>query len=344
MSTSPLLINEHPLMVLPSLATAVGLNQAIVLQQVHYWLDLNRKVGKDSHYRDDCWWTYNTFESWQEFNFPFWSVRTLKRIFKSLEDEGLLIARKFNQDDWNHTKWYTIDYEALNNLALSIVPDCHDRSCQSGTKQGDNLAPSSISTETNSTETNSRTTTTERPKRKKSSSSECVSMKQAEAIADFVQGHGYYGEDGEPYTYRKTKPLIQACVGHDEESARKAVMAAWEFMQSERLSGKQIKSAQAVICRALMDRLEPSADYEAGQVRAAAEAAEKEKRDRASEYVLEWLHVAEARGLIEVLYISKDKYYSYRLPSDPTVRQAQLWELPKAYAGVSLQYLMEEVG
>ena len=44
MSTSPLLINEHPLMVLPSLATAVGLNQAIVLQQVHYWLDLNRKI------------------------------------------------------------------------------------------------------------------------------------------------------------------------------------------------------------------------------------------------------------------------------------------------------------
>ena len=34
---SKLLINEHPLQVLPSLATKIGLNEAIVLQQIHYW-------------------------------------------------------------------------------------------------------------------------------------------------------------------------------------------------------------------------------------------------------------------------------------------------------------------
>ena len=40
---SKLLINEQPLQVLPSLAEAIGLNQAIALQQVHYWLENARK-------------------------------------------------------------------------------------------------------------------------------------------------------------------------------------------------------------------------------------------------------------------------------------------------------------
>ena len=33
-----LLISEPPLQVLPSLAVKIGLNEAIVLQQIHYWL------------------------------------------------------------------------------------------------------------------------------------------------------------------------------------------------------------------------------------------------------------------------------------------------------------------
>ena len=35
---SRLLIDEPPLQVLPSLAREIGLNEAIMLQQIHYWL------------------------------------------------------------------------------------------------------------------------------------------------------------------------------------------------------------------------------------------------------------------------------------------------------------------
>ena len=42
---SNLLINESPLQVLPTLATYIGLNEAIFLQQVHYWLRID-KVGR----------------------------------------------------------------------------------------------------------------------------------------------------------------------------------------------------------------------------------------------------------------------------------------------------------
>lgn len=35
---SKLLIEEPPLQVLPSLAVTIGLNEAIIIQQIHYWL------------------------------------------------------------------------------------------------------------------------------------------------------------------------------------------------------------------------------------------------------------------------------------------------------------------
>ena len=46
--TSKLLVDEPPLIVLPSLAVAIGLAEAILLQQIHYWL---RQGG---HVRREC--------------------------------------------------------------------------------------------------------------------------------------------------------------------------------------------------------------------------------------------------------------------------------------------------
>ncbi|HDE3362621.1 TPA: DnaD domain protein, partial [Staphylococcus aureus] len=34
-----LLIDDYPIQVLPKLAELIGLNEAIVLQQIHYWLN-----------------------------------------------------------------------------------------------------------------------------------------------------------------------------------------------------------------------------------------------------------------------------------------------------------------
>lgn len=255
MNYSPLLISEHPLMVLPSLATAVGLNQAIVLQQVHYWLDLNRKAKKDSHFRDEHWWTYNTFESWQESNFPFWSVRTLKRVFKSLEDDRLLIARKFNSSDWNHTKWYTIDYEVLNTLSLPIVPICHDQSGQVGTMQGDNVAPSSISTETNNRDYLAETTTTERPKKKKSSSrsgakekaslleGETLDRESAALVNEMLSAYPMLVEE---FGIALTSKMVTACHGRSHLDLQAAVLALYQQAETGRLRDPQIYLEDAI--------------------------------------------------------------------------------------------------
>ena len=77
-----LLIAEPPLQVLPSLAVAFGLNEAIFLQQLHYLL-LHK-----GHWRDGRKWYYNTYPEWQTV-FPFWSEPTLRRIIKRLEQQAL---------------------------------------------------------------------------------------------------------------------------------------------------------------------------------------------------------------------------------------------------------------
>lgn len=109
--TSRLLIDDHPLQVLPSLATAIGLNEALFIQQLHYWL-----TGK-SHERDNRLWVYNTYESWHE-QFPFWSIPTIRRVVASLRDMGLIITTdEYNRLGYDNTLWYTIDYDVLNTIS-----------------------------------------------------------------------------------------------------------------------------------------------------------------------------------------------------------------------------------
>ena len=55
---SNLLIQEVPLMVLPTLATKIGLNEAMFLQQLHYWID------RSKHEMEGHRWIYNTIEDW----------------------------------------------------------------------------------------------------------------------------------------------------------------------------------------------------------------------------------------------------------------------------------------
>lgn len=105
-----LLIEEHPLMVLPGLAKAIGLNEAIVLQQIHYWTRENR------HVIDGYSWTYNTVEEWQK-QFPFWSNATIRRAVDSLVDAGLLLKRKLSQNRFDNTLWYAIDRSKLPRKA-----------------------------------------------------------------------------------------------------------------------------------------------------------------------------------------------------------------------------------
>lgn len=107
---SKLLINEQPLQVLPSLANIIGLNEAIILQQLHFFLRISRnKIDGRS-------WVYNTINDWQA-EFSFWSAKTVQRTIDNLEKSGLVVSTdKFNKMKMDKTKWYTIDYKKLSEI------------------------------------------------------------------------------------------------------------------------------------------------------------------------------------------------------------------------------------
>ena len=102
-----LLISEPPLQVLPSLAVRVGLKEAIVLQQFHYWLQ------RSGNNRDGYKWVYNSYDEWHK-QFPFFSKVTLRRTINSLEKQGYLVSGNYNKAGFDKTKWYRIDYQRMN--------------------------------------------------------------------------------------------------------------------------------------------------------------------------------------------------------------------------------------
>lgn len=105
------LYNEPPLTVSPTLAATVGLHEAIVLQQVHYWTQNSKKNGRN--YADGRYWVYHTYAEWGK-DFPFWSNSTIRGIIRRLENAGLLLSGAYNKMPMDKTKWYAIDYDELD--------------------------------------------------------------------------------------------------------------------------------------------------------------------------------------------------------------------------------------
>ena len=111
---SKLLINENPIMIQPTLVMKLGLNQAIIIQQVHYWL------LKSPHIKDGKRWIYNTYKDWKQ-QFPFWSEKTIMRTFLALEEEGYVVSANYNRMKIDKTKWYSIDYDKLAEIEEDLV-------------------------------------------------------------------------------------------------------------------------------------------------------------------------------------------------------------------------------
>ena len=110
---SKLLINESPLQVQPSLAMAIGLNEAIFLQQLHYWM------GASRHHHDGKKWVYNTYSDWL-LQLKYLSLPTLKRTIKSLKDRGLLSVERFDKLRSNQVNYYAINYDVLAIIEANI--------------------------------------------------------------------------------------------------------------------------------------------------------------------------------------------------------------------------------
>jgi len=122
--SSVLLINEPPLQALPSLACLVGINGAIILQQVHYWLQVSE------HQIEGYTWIYNSYDKWAK-QFKWLKPRGVQYQILELEKSGYLITRQFKYKAKNNTKWYRIDYGKLDADYNRLI-DCWKSNSDSG--------------------------------------------------------------------------------------------------------------------------------------------------------------------------------------------------------------------
>lgn len=131
-----LLIDEQPLQCQPSLAAALkSADEAIVLQQLHYWLSRTNNVQSDGHK-----WIYNSMNDWLK-QFPWIQSRnTLSSYFNDLEDRGLVVTGNFNKAKFDKTKWYRIDYDALSKLEQRLSENHSSNDQNLGNRVSNNCA------------------------------------------------------------------------------------------------------------------------------------------------------------------------------------------------------------
>ena len=85
-------------------------NEAIVLQQIDYWLEQNRK--QDKEYIDGEYWVrYSVTKLYKTDFCLLFSIDTLKRIIKSLEDKNFVIISKKEKK-----KYIRINYTEINKI------------------------------------------------------------------------------------------------------------------------------------------------------------------------------------------------------------------------------------
>ena len=114
------ILDSRPLVLSAELATKIGLNEAIFLQQLMFWLKRTKNEKK---------YVYKTYEEWEK-EFPFWSERTIKRAVAKLRKMELIKTQQINQnqlyflnnDKFDNYKKYMIEEKYTNTFLLKNRP------------------------------------------------------------------------------------------------------------------------------------------------------------------------------------------------------------------------------
>lgn len=106
-------------------AIEYGVNEAIVLSHIRFWIRKNMADGTNMH--DGKCWTYGSTDSMAKI-FPYWSSRQIRYALDALVDKGVLVVGEYNQSPFDRTKWYAFSDELhLTKLSTESGQNCHLR-------------------------------------------------------------------------------------------------------------------------------------------------------------------------------------------------------------------------
>ena len=99
-----------------NIAKQYGIQSAILLQHLYFWIEKNKANNKHCH--KDMYWTYNSKKAFAEL-FPYMTERQIDYALNKLIDEELVITDNFNQDGRDRTLWY-----GITNKGYTILQNC----------------------------------------------------------------------------------------------------------------------------------------------------------------------------------------------------------------------------
>lgn len=91
------------------IAEAYGLNEAIILNNIRFWVIHNEANGTNFH--DGRYWTYNSMKAFEKL-FPYMKPFAIRTALKTLEENGLIITGNYNKSSYDRTKWYALSDKA----------------------------------------------------------------------------------------------------------------------------------------------------------------------------------------------------------------------------------------
>ena len=85
------------------IAELYGVDNAVMIWNFAYWIEHNE--ANNMHFHDGRTWTYNSVEAFSKI-FPFWSKGQIRRILKSLEENGVIVTGNYNASAYDRKTWY----------------------------------------------------------------------------------------------------------------------------------------------------------------------------------------------------------------------------------------------
>ena len=140
-----LLFDEQPIVFDRTLAREIGDRHATVLQQVHYWIEVNRKKKNKEVYKDGYYWTYRSIKKWHEEEFDYLSFSTVRRTFDDLIEDGYLITGEYNKFGADRTKWYRVNKDKISKLYEKITNEKHLLNMTNANAQNEQMEKSKMS-------------------------------------------------------------------------------------------------------------------------------------------------------------------------------------------------------
>lgn len=89
----------------PEVAIETDTDSAIILENIHYWIEKNRLNEK--HFHENNWWTYNSKKAFEAL-FPWLTYDQIRRKLEKLRDKNYIKTGKFNKHTYDQTLWYTL--------------------------------------------------------------------------------------------------------------------------------------------------------------------------------------------------------------------------------------------